>query len=50
MHMHGGEGLDHKVSKPTTELVVMRRDEASLLAVKGVADEKLRPTPVAMVR
>ena len=45
-----GEGLASNFGDPITELVVMQRDEASLLAVEGVADGKFRPTPVIMVR
>ena len=36
-HVRWGEGLARKVGDPITEIVVTRRDEASLLAVKGVA-------------
>ena len=39
-HVRGNEGLACKVGKPITELVLMRRNDASLLAVKGVADVK----------
>ena len=49
-HVCGGEGLSRKVGNPITELVATRRDEASLIAVKGTEDGKCRPTPVAMVR
>ena len=39
-----------KISNPITELVVMRRDEESLLAVKGVADAKCRATSATIFR
>ena len=48
--MCGVEVLDFKVSNPTTELVVTRRDKASLLAIKGLADVKCRSTYISMVR
>ena len=48
--MRGGEGLARKVGNPITELVVTRRDKASLLAVNGVSDGKCRPTYIEMVR
>ena len=47
--VRGGEGLYHKVRNPLTELIVMRRDEASLLAVKGVSDVKCCATYIEMV-
>ena len=50
IQVRGGEGLTRKVGYPITEIVVTRRDEASLLAVKGVAYVKRRATSVAMVR
>ena len=50
MQVCGGEGLDIKVGDPITELVVTRRDEASLLAFKGVEDVKFRATSIAMFR
>ena len=40
MHVRGGEGLARKVGNPITEIVVTRRDKASLLAVNGVSDGK----------
>ena len=40
--LRGVEGLARKVSNPITELVVTLRDEASLLAVKGVTYFKFR--------
>ena len=43
-HVHGVKGLACKVRDPITEPVVTRRDEASLIAVKGVADIKLCAT------
>ena len=48
MHVWGGKGLDCKVGDPITELFVNCRDEASLLAVKGVACIKLCATSIAM--
>ena len=37
-HMRGGGGLYCNVGDPITELVVTRRDEASLFVVQGVTD------------
>ena len=45
----GVEGLAQKVAKPITKLVVTRRDEPPLLAVKGVVDVKCCDTFIAMV-
>ena len=39
--MGGGEGFAFQVCYPVLELVVTRRDESALLAVKGVTDGKL---------
>ena len=39
--MGGGEGFACQVCYPVTELVVTRRDEATLFAVKGVTDGEL---------
>ena len=39
--MGGGEGFVGQVCYPVTELVVTRRDEAALFAVKGVTDGEL---------
>ena len=50
MYVRGVEGLARKSGNPITELVVTRRDEASFLAVKGVADVKCRATSIAMIR
>ena len=36
MHVCGGEGITRKVGDPITKLIVTRRYEASLFAVKGV--------------
>ena len=47
--MRGGEGLDHKVSNPITELVVTRCDEASLIVFNGKEDIKCRATSITMV-
>ena len=46
VHVRWGEGLGRNVGEPTTELVVTRRDEATLLAVQGVADCEGRPTDI----
>ena len=46
--VRGGEGLSCKVSDPTTELAVTRRDETALLAVQGVLYFEGRPTPIKM--
>ena len=48
-HVHGGEELAHKVKYTITELVVTRRDEASLISVKGVAYVKCCATSIAIV-
>ena len=48
--MHGGEGLACKVGESITELVVTRRDEASLIEVEGVADVKCRATSIEVFR
>ena len=39
--MGGSEGFSGQVCYPVTELVVTRRDEADLFAVKGVTDGEL---------
>ena len=39
--MGGGEGFACQVCNPITKLIVMLRDEASPLTVKGVADREL---------
>ena len=44
------EGLAVQVYYPVTELIVTRRDEATLFTVKGVTDGEPRLTPVAMRR
>ena len=49
-HVCWGEGLARKVGDLITELLVTRRDEASLLVVKGVADVKRRLTSISMFR
>ena len=48
-HVYGGEGLAIKVGDTITEIVVMRCDEASLIAVKGVADLECRAISITMV-
>ena len=50
IHVHGGERLASKVNYPSTELVVTRRDEASLIEVKGVVYVKFRSKNTTMVR
>ena len=47
-HMRWGEGLARKVGNPITGLIVMRHDEASLSAVKEVADVKYRAISITM--
>ena len=47
--MCGGEGLAIKVGNPIKDLVVTRHYEASLIAVKGMADVQFRPITVEMV-
>ena len=46
--MGGSEGLAGQVCYPVMELVVTRRDEAALFAVKGVIDQKLGLTYVTV--
>ena len=48
--MRWSEGLAVQVYYPVTELVVTRRDEATLFTVKGVTDGKPRFAPVAILR
>ena len=50
MHVHAGEGPDRKVSNPIIELIVTRRDEASLLAVEGMSDGKCHTASITMVQ
>ena len=38
-HVLGGKSLTCNVGNPITELILTRRGEASLLAVKGVANQ-----------
>ena len=47
-HVRWVEGLACKVGDPITELVVIRRNEAILLAVQVVADCEFRPTSITM--
>ena len=47
-HVRGGEGLYRMVEDPIMDLVVTCRDEASILAVKGVADVKFCATSITM--
>ena len=46
--MRGGEIPARQIRDPFTELIVTRRDEATSLAVKGVADRKLGVAAVAV--
>ena len=48
--MGGGEILSCKVRNPITDLVVMHHDEATLLAVQGMAYCEDRPTAITMGR
>ena len=48
MHVSGSEVNARKVDDPIMELVMTRRNEASLLAVKFVADFKCHTTSVTM--
>ena len=47
-HVRGGESLTCKVGDPIMELIVTRHDEAALLAVQGVSDQKCCPTAVTL--
>ena len=49
MNVHGGEGIARNFRDPIIELIVTLRDEASLLAVKGVAYVKCRATSIAII-
>ena len=46
----GVKALLRKVGHPIMELVVTRRDEASLIAVEGVADVKCHEKSITMSR
>ena len=50
MYVRGGKGFARKVGAPIMELVLMRRDEPSLLSVEVVAYVKFRATSIAMFR
>ena len=50
MHVREGDDLASKIGDPITELVVMRRDEASLLAVKGIIEVECHATSIVMFR
>ena len=50
VHVRWGEGLARKVGNTITELVMTRRDKASILAVKGVVDVKWRATSITVIR
>ena len=47
-HVHGVEIFIYKVSDPITDLIVAHHDEASLISVKGVANQECCPTAVVM--
>ena len=47
--MGGFEGLASQVCYPVTELVVTRRDEAALFAVKGMTDREPSLSPVTVL-
>ena len=47
--MRGGEYLSRKAGKYIIELVLIRRDEAFLLAVKGVEYVKCRAAYIVIV-
>ena len=47
--MHGGESLTRKVGNAIMKLVVMRHNEASLLAAEVVADIKCHTKYITMV-
>ena len=42
------EGLDGQVCYPVTELIVRRRDEATLFTVKGVTDSEFGVASITM--
>ena len=44
------EGPAHKVGDSITDIIMIRRDKATLLAVEGVSDATLRATSIAMVQ
>ena len=48
--MEGSEGFACQVCYPDTEIVVTRRGEAALFAVKGVTDRELGLAAVAVCR
>ena len=48
--MRGGESPARQIHDPITELIVTRRDEATPLAVEGVADGEFGVSAVAMFR
>ena len=47
--MQRGGGFACEVSDPITELIVTNRDEAALLAIQGVINEKLGVAAVAVI-
>ena len=48
MHVRGGEGLAFKFGNPIMELVVTCRDQASIIAVKGVSYVEFRAISIAI--
>ena len=50
MHVRGGEIFYGQVRNPVTELVVIRREKAAPLTVKGTEDIKGSVLAVAVVR
>ena len=48
--MRGGESFAGQVCGPVTELVVMRRDKAAPLTLKGMADGKSGVAAVTIMR
>ena len=46
--MRGGEGPARQIRDPVTELILTRRDEATPLAVEGVANGKFGVAAVAV--
>ena len=49
-HVRWGESPARQIRDPVTELIVTRRDEATPLAVEGVADGEFGVAAVAMFR
>ena len=47
-YMRGGESLARQIHDPVMELIVTRRDEATPLAIEGVANKELGIAAVAV--